>query len=366
MFDQSFTETVIDYADFQTTGSGRWWRIDGGIQNITDAMQSYLASTSWPGPGSAAVKVTTQSPVVALSNNHATNKVSVTVAGQQPVEYDMVFNSTAMAPLQQMDLQGLGLPDHILTGIRSLSYDHATKVVIRFSKPWWNPVPHTVYGGVSQTDLPISNVVYPSWDDGPDNPAVLMVSYSWAQDATRMASLVPDYTLVPPSKDDTIVTLCLQNLVKLWSGQPNPPTFEDLYGMYMTHHAWAWEHDPWTGGAFALFGPGQFKNVYPRFQELLCGDKFAMCGEALSAHHAWISGALDSAYVKMYLFLISRGRTGDLEKLKASIFGGGKGKHAEEMDEELVKWTVRLGDGGGPDGWGDELKLGKGKVTVQI
>jgi hypothetical protein len=27
---------------------------------------------------------------------------------------------------------------------------------------------------------------------------------------------------------------------------------------------------------------------------------------------------------------------------------------------------VRLGDGGGPDGWGDELKLGKGKVTVQI
>lgn len=319
-------------------------------------MQNHLASTSWPSVGSAAVNVMTQSPVVALANN--ATKINVTVADSEPVEYDMVFNTTAMAPFQKMDLQGLGLPDKILTGIRSLSYDRATKVAIRFSKPWWKPL----YGGISSSDLPISNVVYPSWDDGADKPAVLMVSYSWAQDATRMASLVPDYTLVKPSVEDPIVTLCLQNLVKLWFGRPNAPTFLDLYGMYMTHHAWAWEHDPWTGGAFALFGPGQFKNVYPNFQELLCGNKLAMCGEALSAHHAWISGALDSAYVKMNEFLLANGRTNDMMKLKASAFGGGEGWHAAEMDEDLVRWTVLLGDGGGPEGWGDELRLGKGRM----
>lgn len=362
MFDQSFTETVIDYADFGAAKSGKWWRVDGGIQKITDAMQSHLASTKWPCSGSAAVDVKTNSPVVALSDNKGTNKISVTVAGHEPEEYDMVFNTTAMGPLEQMDLQGLGLPDNILTGIRSLSYDRSTKVAIRFSRPWWNPNSTEIYGGVSPSDLPISNVVYPSWNDGPTKSAVLMVSYTWAQDATRMASLVPDYTLVKPTKDDPIVTLCLQNLVKLWQPKLPQVTFEYLYGMYEAHHAWAWTHDPWTGGAFALFGPGQFKNVYPDFLQLFCNDKFAMCGEALSAHHAWISGALDSAYLRMCQFLISRGRVKDIEKLKESIFGGGKGKHAEEMDENLIRWTVKLGERGGPEGWGEELGLGNQKV----
>ena len=295
------------------------------------------------------MNVKTRSPVVALSHDKSSKKISVTVAGQQPVEYDMVFNTTAMGPLQRMDLQGLGLPNQILTDIRSLSYDRATKVAIRFSKPWWNPNSKEIYGGISSSDLPISNVVYPSWNDGEENPAVLMVSYSWAQDATRMASLVPDYTKVRPNINDPLVTLCLQDLVKLWQYQPNPPSFEELHCLYETHHAWAWSHDPWASGAFALFGPGQFKNVYPHFQELFCNGQFAMCGEALSAHHAWISGALDSSYLRMCQFLIAQGRYGDVEKLKESIFGGGKGEHAEEMNENLLKWTVTIGKSAGSD-----------------
>ena len=257
-----------------------------------------------------------------------------------------------------MDLQGLGLPDKTLTAIRSLSYDRATKVAIRFSKPWWNPKSKDIYGGISSTDLPISKVVYPSWNDGEENPAVLMVSYSWAQDATRMASLVPDCTKVTPSKNDPIVTLCLQDLAKLWQHQPNPPTCEQLSGMYETHHAWAWSHDPNTGGAFALFGPGQFKNVYPSFLELFCNGQFAMCSEALGAHHAWISGAFDSSYLRVCQFLTAQKREDDLKKLKASIFGGGEGQHAEEMDQELITHTVALG----LDNWGEALKSGKSKV----
>ena len=105
---------------------------------LTNLMQSPLASTSWPSPGSTALKVITQSPVVALSNDNVKKKISATVADQQPAEYDMVFNTTAMGPLQHMNLEGLGLPGKILTGIRTLSYDRATKVAIRFSRPWWS------------------------------------------------------------------------------------------------------------------------------------------------------------------------------------------------------------------------------------
>ena len=195
-----------------------------------------------------------------------------------------------------------------------------------------------------------------------------MVSDTSAQDAARVPSLVPDCTKVTPTEDDPIVTLRLQKMVKLWSGrktndtppQPAPLTFEYLRGLYVTHHAWAWEHDPWTGGAFALFGPGQFKNVYPNFNTLFCNKKLALCGEALSAHHAWISEAIDSAYNVVQMWKLARGSVHNFNKLKeAKIFGNGPGEHAEEMDEELVKRAVILGEGGGPEEWDDEWRFGK-------
>ena len=373
MFDQSFTDIVIDYADFQGASQDNWWRVEGGGQRIADAMVTKLLDQEWPPalegepPYEApAISVTTNAKVIALSHDKSTKKMSVTVADQEPEEYDMVFNTTAMAPLQQMDLEGLELPDQILTGIQSLSYDRAAKVAIKFSVPWWNVIyggnGEWPTGGASGSDLPIRSVVYPSWFDGQETPAVLMVSYSWAQDATRMAALIPDYDLVSPEKNDLIVKLCLQNLVKLWAGSPFlNPSYEFLASKYVAHHAYAWQNDPWTGGAYALFGPAQFKNVYPDFYPLFCEGQFAMCGEALSSHHAWISGALDSAYVKMYQFLHQNNLQVEIKKLNDAIFGGGEGGHPEEMDLELVKWSVLLGEGGGPKGWGKELKLKKGK-----
>lgn len=318
----------------------------------------------------AGVKVTLNNPVVAMRDEGETIAVTTTGpegAGPSLCKYHMVFNTTPMACLQRMDLEGLKLSRPILTGIRSLSYDRATKVAIKFKSPWWRRLGLPV-GGVSSSDLPISNVVYPSWDDGPDNPSVLMVSYSWAQDATRMGALVPAYDSDPghvsaarePSIDEPLVALCLENLVKLWSGYEGsecPPTIEYLRSQYVTHHAFAWSHDQYSGGAFALFGPGQFRNVYPAFQELQCQNKLAICGEAVSAHHAWISGALDSAYSAGLKWLVAKGRVHEQANLKASEFGGGRGKHPEEVEEKLLYWTVKLG--GGIEGkWGSAANSG--------
>lgn len=208
-------------------------------------MQSLIASPDWP-PQPSPIHhfyptLATKTPVtaMALSLDEQTSKpcIAVTSTSQADPEnpttktesYDMVFNTTAMPPLQRMDLSNLNLPPEIHTGIRALSYDRATKVVIKFAYPWWNEVLHKpIYGGVSTSDLPISNVVYPSWNDGPDKPAVLMVSYSWAQDATRMGALVQDYTLVKPKKSDEILELCIQNLAQLWANTDPKPTAKKL------------------------------------------------------------------------------------------------------------------------------------------
>ncbi|KAK4164370.1 hypothetical protein QBC43DRAFT_370029 [Cladorrhinum sp. PSN259] len=358
LFDQSLTETVIDYADFAAVSQlGRpWWRIDGGMQTITDTMQQMLASSSWP-PNctTAAPTLSTNTPVTAMAlGQDKDNKTVInvtTAASSAPVTYDIVFNTTAMAPLQQINLGGLNLPDEILTGIRTLSYDRATKVAIKFKSPWWfkNNDKSIIWGGVSKSDLPISNVVYPSWNDGPDSPAVLMVSYSWAQGATRMGSLVQDYTLVKPSLNDPILKLCIQNLATLWEETELKPSVDFLMSQVLDdgspcapYHAWSWANDPWTGGAFALFGPGQFQNVYPAFIGLQAQGHLALCGEALSAHHGWISGAWASAYMQLMAFLKDRGQDEAVEKLKKSPFGGGSNYHPEEMHESLLMNLLQL------------------------
>ncbi|KAJ3528979.1 hypothetical protein NM208_g9962 [Fusarium decemcellulare] len=353
LFDMAFIESLCDYSDFQAAKNKDWYRMEGGMSVLTDEMNKRLEDPNWPCPKSPVFKVKTGTPVVAMSDDQKANKIKVTTTDKQGFnpeteEYDMVFNTTAMAPLQRMDIQGLNLDKKILTGIRGLSYDRSCKVAIKFKTRWWGrmyPLPgvgRKSYGGVSSTDLPISNVVYPSWDDK-KAPAVLMVSYSWAQDATRMGALIPEYSEKnPPHVDEPLVTLCLQNLAKLWSGAPDPPTFEFLKEQYITHHAFAWSHDPYTGGAFALFGPGQYKNVYPAFQKLFCNGKFAMCGEALSAHHAWISGALDSAYAAVMRWMCFHGMTRRTTCLKYSWFGGGKGEHPADFDEKLLLWSAEL------------------------
>ena len=319
---------------------------------LTDTMKEKVASVDYPERGSKPVQVTTGQKVIAMRDDDVNRIISVTSDNEKTKQYKAVFSTTAMGCLQQMDLSKLRLDQGVLQGIRTLHYDHASKVAIKFSRNWWadlvalpNTPPDKRFGGVSQSDLLISNVVYPSWNDGPSVHTVLMVSYAWAQDATRISSLIPRYKPdgpVTPLKSDPLVDIVLQELANLFAATPHAPTYDELKGMYLEHHAFAWPHDSNTAGAFALFGPGQFGNTYPHFQTGQCNNKFWICGEAVSAHHAWISGALDSAYTALSSWLLSISATDALIKLKASPFGDGEGQHVQELDETLTWWKVML------------------------
>ncbi|KAG5655364.1 hypothetical protein KAF25_006867 [Fusarium avenaceum] len=348
LFDQSIVESLCDYSDFQASATKPWHRIENGMSTVTDKMEECIGDPDWVSHNDIKLQVKKKCPVTAMKDNVGGEKIEVTVSesGKTRTEaYDMVFSTTAMGPLQRMDLKGMvdgfgpsPIKEKVLNGIRALSYDRSCKVAVKFKTRWWKDMYNNSeqkIGGVSGSDMPVSNVVYPSWDDG-DKSAVLMVSYTWAQDATRMGSLIPDYSKQDPSIDDAVVAHCFEDLAKLWAKTNPKITIGFLRGEYVTHHAYAWSHDPYTSGAFALFGPGQFKYIYPEFQFLFCEGKFAICGEALSPHHAWISGALDSAYTSLMRWLVHRKDTERADALRESWFGNGVGKHVAEYDEELM------------------------------
>lgn len=305
-------------------------------------------------------------PVIALKNDEKTEKILVTTQnGGPPQEYDAVFCTTSMPCIERMDISELGLPDKILTGIRSLHYDNSAKVAIKFSRAWWLPL-LKVPGGVSATDLPISNIVYPSFDIAEGEPAVLLASYSWSQDAIRMGALFDNPApggrrgtkseSDKPDVDAPVVVQVLKNLAQAWSkaDTEHRPSYEQLRKMYVDHHAFSWDHDPYTGGAFAFFGPGQFRDFYASFQDLQCQGKFMICGEAVSVEHAWISGALNSAYNSVIKWtrqkdIVTSGECDDgggtcQYVLKASALGGGEGEHPPELSDNILFYTVNLRD----------------------
>ena len=49
-------------------------------------------------------------------------------------------------------------------------------------------------------------------------------------------------------------------------------------------------------GAFAFFGPGNFGNAYTSLTLPAADGRLHFAGEAISVRHAWVEGALDSAW----------------------------------------------------------------------
>lgn len=306
----------------------KWKCIDGGTQQVAEKMMEKL--TKKPQFNMEVDAISTDSEkymelLITNKNPSAQNKT-------ERRKYFAVFNSTTLAALQRMDLKGVKLTYGTKQAIRSLGYGASCKIAIRFSRPWWITDFDIKEGGVGRTDLPIRVCVYPSYNihDPPDQPAVLLCSYTWSQDALRIASLI---TQESPKGEDELKTLLMHNLTLLHarSKEEYDKTYELIDKSYITHHAYDWYKDPYMSGAFAYFGPGQFSVMY---NEIVVNNGWLfLIGEATSAHHAWIVGALESAVRGVYQFLNALATIDDQSEKSRGVY------------EEAMKWLTSAEDG---------------------
>jgi monoamine oxidase len=286
--------------DFETTTPQDWFCIDGGTQQVASLMAEKLKGR----------RPQFNRQVTAIIADTEKGSVSLKIKHNEPDsseiekrEYFTVFNSTTLGALQQMDLTQAKLLYGTKQAIRSLAYGASCKVGMKFQTPWWMLPPHNIkQGGMGKTDLPLRVCVYPSYNvhDMDNEPAVLLCSYTWAQDAQRIGALIkPD----SPIGEEELKEVLFHNLALLHATDDKPydvllPFIKD---QYITHHAWDWYCDPNMVGAFAYFGPGQFSNMWPEI--IKPNGWLFLIGEAASAHHAWIVGALESAVRGIYQLL---------------------------------------------------------------
>jgi len=250
------------------------------------------------------IVTTTSTPAISTGSSEGGATPEPTVKHR----YDRVLSSLPFGVLgQTVDISRAGFDYQQANAIRALHYDCSVKAGIRFTKQWWRLPAYNITGGTSSTDRPIRTCVYPSYGlhTNPETPGVLMVSYTWAQDATRMGALVQgsDFKTRIYPEERELIDLLFRDLANLHGANE-----EDLRDLYIDHYAHNWFEDPNANGAFALYGAGQFSNMYPSISRPAAyNDRLNLIGEATSVHHAWVVGALNSAWRGIYDMLIAAG-----------------------------------------------------------
>lgn len=292
--------------DLNFSGEHLWYCVMGGTQEIAKRMFAKLEEKHQDRVhfGKKVTKIDRLYDHSQCGPHHEQDhpQLAVDVAGEPKARvYDAVFNSAPLGNMQRMNLRGLNLNWGTKQAIRSLGYGASCKVGIRFKTLWW--IERGIKcGGVSKTDQPIRNCVYPSYNinDPVDKPGVLLASYTWSQEAQRIGTLINGNSA---DGEAELKALLIDNLAQLHSS--SKAEYDEVKDIietnYETHFAYDWYSDPGTTGAFAYFGPGQFKNMYPYI--VRNDGTHIIIGEASSAHHAWVVGALESAVRGVYQFL---------------------------------------------------------------
>ncbi len=155
--------------------------------------------------------------------------------------------------------------------IRQLHYDASAKIFVQTRRRFWEE-DEGIFGGGTVTDLAIRNLYYTDYGKATGR-GILLVSYTWSEDAQRWGSLLPHER----------IEQALENVAAI-----HPQIREE----FETGASHMWHDDPFAGGAFALFDPGQQTLLH---HEIIKPEgRIHFAGEHASLYHAWIQGAFES------------------------------------------------------------------------
>ena len=188
--------------------------------------------------------------------------------------------------------------------IRECEFMPAFKAFLTFKTQFWAKLGQRQDQGLgaASTDRPNRQIIYPSY--GYKGTQGVLQIYCWAEDARKLGAL----------SDEARVAECLKGIAYLY---PDVDVYEQFSGYHdgKTTKTWFWDEHA-GGGAFALFNPGQYKNIYPALLTPEFGGCLNFAGECCSVHHGWIVGALDSAYNAVYHILQQAGAHDKIQQMR--------------------------------------------------
>ncbi|WP_423798399.1 flavin monoamine oxidase family protein [Neobacillus sp. SAB-20_R2A] len=156
--------------------------------------------------------------------------------------------------------------------IREINYMAATKIGIQFKSRFWER--YGQYGGKLITDLPIRFTYFPSQGIGTSEPAVVVASYTWADEAMTWNGL----------SDGERIQYALKNLAQIFGSQ--------VYSEYVSGISYSWVDNPHATGAVVAFEPGQENELFPYIT--MPEGRVHFAGEHTTLIHGWMQGSIES------------------------------------------------------------------------
>jgi monoamine oxidase len=176
-------------------------------------------------------------------------------------------------PLSVLSQIEMNVGDAMANAIRAVPYEAGFKVGLEFKRRFWEQDEH-IFGGISYTDLPITQISYPSSRYGSSGPATLLGGYTFG-------SYAYEFTSLPPAER---VARAVE-----WGSKIHPQYKDE----FLNGVAVGWHRVPWTQGCFGNWSEEARKEHYKNLCQI--DGRILLAGEHASFIPAWQEGALTSS-----------------------------------------------------------------------
>lgn len=173
--------------------------------------------------------------------------------------------------LSQLDVQ-VGGP--LKAAIAAVPYASSVKLAFEFKRRFWEE-DEQIYGGISFTDQPISQISYPSHGALSAGPAVLLAGYMFGPAAYDFAGMSPKQRVEEGLRQGSVF-------------HPKQYRSEFLNGIGV-----AWSRMPWTLGCCSMWSEQARKSHYKTLVSM--DNRIVLAGEHASYVGCWQEGAILSS-----------------------------------------------------------------------
>ncbi|HWJ33650.1 MAG TPA: flavin monoamine oxidase family protein [Steroidobacteraceae bacterium] len=159
------------------------------------------------------------------------------------------------------------------SAISAVPYASAIKAGLQFKRRFWEEDDH-IYGGITYTDLPITNIGYPNTGYHSGGKGVLLGAYIWGLNAMEFTAMTPEERV--------------QKVLE-YGSQIHPQYHKE----FDNGVAVAWHRSPFTMGCYGMWSNDARTKHYDDLCQI--DQRIALAGEHVSFLGGWQEGAVTSA-----------------------------------------------------------------------
>lgn len=200
----------------------------------------------------------------------AVDYVDTKTGAKQAASADYCICTIPLPILAQIEMN---VGPELAAAIRAIPYSTSVKVGLEFKRRFWEQ-DDKIYGGISYTDLPNSQISYPSSNYGAKGPGVLLAAYTGGPAGYELTALSPQERIAR---------------VVEWTSQIHPQARSELVNGVTV----GWHRVPWVLGCFGTWSETARAEHYKNLCTM--DGRVMLAGEHASYYGGWQEGGITSA-----------------------------------------------------------------------